>query len=560
MFGFNTTIKQRLIFMVSTICGIQVVACLVVFSQLKTVEEHTKIIAQRDIAAIEALTRIVEYQLEQEVDFERAFRYSFEIDSNTAAAAGVEGAVSHFEKLNPLIDKNIAKLESLFSGKQGAVSGEESALIKKITFIKTNHKSWVDGVEGVFMDLEDQDFYSARESAVKLEAQAKALAKEAEASLEAVEYLTEKAVKEVEHEVKSVENLLLLSVSIGVLVGIGFAWRTIHSLLRGVNKAEQSLSNLANGNFRDEVPQNEPGEIGSLLSNMATMREDLSDILLTIQSSCSEVEQASHSLAEVSTGLQKNVQIQTHEVGQVATAIHEMSATSQEVANNAAAAHTATEEASKRSNESQHANQQAVRTIEEMVKSLERSSEALAELEKNSQSIGAVLDVIKGIAEQTNLLALNAAIEAARAGEQGRGFAVVADEVRQLAQRTQESTQEIEEMIVQFREGAKDSVETMSRSRDLSSQTIEYAHKSNSSMEGVNDSIVNVNGMSMQIASAAEEQSSVVEEINRNIVRVNEAAEETNGKSEQSAAASEQLSATARTMADAVGRIKLPVR
>jgi len=200
---------------------------------------------------------------------------------------------------------------------------------------------------------------------------------------------------------------------------------------------------------------------------------------------------------------------------------------------------------------------ETIAIINHLADDVEQGASAVNQLREDSENVGTVLDVIRGIAEQTNLLALNAAIEAARAGEQGRGFAVVADEVRTLAGRTQESTQEIQEMIESLQTGSKEAVELMTQSSEQTLSGVQQTGKAGEALTAIANEVERINDMNTQIASAAEEQSSVAEEINHNVVSISQVTSETAQGAEQTARASEDLANLATDLQNMVARFKV---
>lgn len=242
-----------------------------------------------------------------------------------------------------------------------------------------------------------------------------------------------------------------------------------------------------------------------------------------------------------SDSARQGVTRQQLETDQIATAINEMTATVQEVARSATDAASAASQADNEATNGRNVVAQTVDSIQTLAKNVEQAADVIQKLEGDTTEIGGVLDVIKGIADQTNLLALNAAIEAARAGEQGRGFAVVADEVRTLASRTQESTEEINKMIEKLQAGAKNAVAVMEKGREQARSGVEQASLAGESLTAITQSVATINDMNTQIAGAADEQSKVAEEINCNVVNISQVADETASNVAQVADSSAQL-------------------
>ncbi|WP_425326922.1 methyl-accepting chemotaxis protein [Pseudomonas hunanensis] len=237
--------------------------------------------------------------------------------------------------------------------------------------------------------------------------------------------------------------------------------------------------------------------------------------------------------------------------------MNQMTATVHEVARNAEQASEAALMADQQAREGDRVVGEAVAQIERLAGEVINSSEAMNQLKAESDKIGSVLDVIKSVAQQTNLLALNAAIEAARAGEAGRGFAVVADEVRSLAQRTQQSTEEIEELIAGLQSGTQRVASVMDNSRQLTDSSVELTRRAGSSLETITRTVSSIQAMNQQIATAAEEQKAVAEEINRSVMNVRDISDQTSAASEETASSSVELARLGTHLQGLVGRFKL---
>lgn len=247
---------------------------------------------------------------------------------------------------------------------------------------------------------------------------------------------------------------------------------------------------------------------------------------------------------------------QQSEISQVATAMNEMHATASEVARSASLAAEAAHHADQEAVVGRDVSLQTIEAIESLASAVEHATGVIESLAKDSEEIGSVLDVIKGIADQTNLLALNAAIEAARAGEAGRGFAVVADEVRTLALRTQKSTQEINDTVEHLQRGAAQAVEAMATGRTQARAGVEQTLKTTACLESIVKAISTINNMNVQIASAAEEQSAVSEEITRSVVAINDLTNETTDGALQTTEASQDVARLASALQEMLRQFK----
>ncbi|AMQ43284.1 chemotaxis protein [Aeromonas veronii] len=289
-------------------------------------------------------------------------------------------------------------------------------------------------------------------------------------------------------------------------------------------------------------------ELGQLGSAINRMQGSLSDLVSEIAGSVSQLSSAVEEVSAISSQSASGMAIQQNEVSQVATAMNEMQSTVNEVARNTTDAMSAAKDASRTSAAGSEVVRSSITSIEEVSVKIEQAGTVVQQLEADSANISVVLDVIRDIAGQTNLLALNAAIEAARAGEQGRGFAVVADEVRSLAQRTQDSTAEISKMIELLQSRAAEAGNAMQLSRHQMQESVGLARDAGTSIKTINGAVVRITDMNTLIATATEEQNAVTEELNRSIVNIHNAADENAQGAHQIAQACVELSKLANTL------------
>ncbi|UVK99157.1 methyl-accepting chemotaxis protein [Pseudomonas sp. B21-048] len=353
------------------------------------------------------------------------------------------------------------------------------------------------------------------------------------------------------------KNMLLMATVLALAFGLFAAWAITRQIVIPLSQTLKVAERVAAGDLTHNLTSERQDELGQLQRAMQSMTLGLRELIGGISDGVTQIASAAEELSAVTEQTSAGVNSQKVETDQVATAMHEMTATVQEVARNAEEASEAAVAADQQAREGDRVVGEAIAQIERLATEVGNSTEAMGHLKRESDKIGSVLDVIKSVAQQTNLLALNAAIEAARAGEAGRGFAVVADEVRSLAQRTQKSTEEIEELIVGLQTGTQQVATIMDNSRSLTDSSVELTRRAGSSLESITRTVSAIQSMNQQIATAAEQQSAVAEEINRSVLNVRDVSEQTSAASEETAASSVELARLGAHLQRLVGRFKV---
>ena len=341
---------------------------------------------------------------------------------------------------------------------------------------------------------------------------------------------------------------------VAALLTVLLAWLLTRSIVTPLRKAVEVAETIAAGNLSKTIEDDGKDEPARLLSALSTMQASLRQTIQHIAGSATQLASAAEELSAVTEEASRGLQQQNNEIDQAATAVNEMTAAVEEVARNAVSTSEAAGQSNQAAREGRDRVMETVGAIQTMTQDVQNTSAMIEGLAAQGRDIGKVLDVIRAIAEQTNLLALNAAIEAARAGEAGRGFAVVADEVRALAHRTAQSTQEIEKMVAGIQNGTGEAVQSMQQSNQRSQTTLEMARAAGASLEQITASISLINERNLVIASASEEQAQVSREVDRNLVNIRDLATQSAAGANQTSAASHELSRLAVDLNGMVAR------
>ncbi|MCF5140499.1 methyl-accepting chemotaxis protein [Pseudomonas sp. WS 5532] len=352
---------------------------------------------------------------------------------------------------------------------------------------------------------------------------------------------------------QAVTGIVIVAVA-AALMTVLLAWLLTRSIVTPLRKALEVAETIAGGNLTKVIEDAGKDEPARLLGALSAMQTNLRQTIQHIAGSATQLASAAEELSAVTEEASKGLQQQNNEIDQAATAVNEMTAAVEEVARNAVSTSEASSQSNQAAREGRDRVVETVGAIQTMTQDVQNTALMIEGLATQGRDIGKVLDVIRAIAEQTNLLALNAAIEAARAGEAGRGFAVVADEVRALAHRTAQSTQEIEKMVAGIQSGTGEAVQSMQQSNQRTQTTLELARAAGVALEQITQSISLINERNLVIASASEEQAQVSREVDRNLVNIRDLATQSAAGANQTSAASHELSRLAVDLNGMVAR------
>lgn len=446
----------------------------------------------------------------------------------------------------------------LIEGDDKAIKQFESAVERALRSIKSSFldKAVKEEVSGLF-DNYVATFRKAVEQVRRNNTLETQMLDSANSILSATAELKEIQVGKMRAEQQQAITLIIAATIVVILLGLVLAWSLTRNIVSPIREAVNLATKVASGDLRQDVKTERRDELGQLLSALSAMVTNLRALVRDINSGSENIASSTGELSTVTEQTSEGMTQQRDQTDQVATAMNEMAATVNEVAKSAEEAFNAANRASETATEGETAVNETLSYVSELNGLVDNVMTQLHSLQSDTQNIVTVLDVIKSVAEQTNLLALNAAIEAARAGEQGRGFAVVADEVRSLAKRTQTSASEIETLINNLVTSTEGSVQAMESGTQLAGQTLESAQATGKTIKDIAAAVEEIRQFNSQIATAAEQQSSVAEDINHNVTQIRDISDQSASSASQVASSTTELAQLGENLRVQVARFSV---
>lgn len=494
--------------------------------------EELKALSAQTLNLMQNLEKSRQLLLQQSVEFEKGY---FQLSiAKSLSGYGTEQIVKsseEFKKYTEELEASIVAVTELLAVMPKVQGLEE--LLSEIETLKVNQQSFLEASDTTYGWWIKLKTFQANKSRKLAKTSLDAVGQNMGTIIELIEtYVNNANIQQTEKLNKNLITSTIIALA-AIIAGIAFSLIIITHITRPLKKVVRRAEAIAQGDLTQAVNSNSKNakakrnEITKLELTMDKLVIQLSNIINDVTSSSQKLTQAANNLSNETNSSSEMVDAQQRETSQISQSIEEIRSTAIHVSQSTADASVAAQEAEQATQQGHDIVRNTISSIENLADQINQASDTIYQLEHHTADISQILNVILGIAEQTNLLALNAAIEAARAGEQGRGFAVVADEVRTLAQNTHNATQEIEKMISTLQEGTNSAVKVMKSSHSISQEVVEVVKEEESSLQHINSSVAKIRDMNDRISATAEEQSSVTSEVNSNVINIAEIANKT---------------------------------